>query len=162
MTITVGDKVPAGVLMVAGGDGISDISMAERLAGKSVVIFGLPGAYTSTCSTAHVPSFIRTMDKFKAKGVAEIICVSVNDAFVMKAWGDATGANAAGIVMASDPDASFTQALGLDFAAGFVRGAPRSLRYALLAVDGVVKVLNVEDNPGACSVSAGEGLLDAM
>ena len=153
MTITVGDKVPAGVLMVAGGDGISDISMAERLAGKSVVIFGLPGAYTSTCSTAHVPSFIRTMDKFKAKGVAEIICVSVNDAFVMKAWGDAT---------ASDPDASFTQALGLDFAAGFVRGAPRSLRYALLAVDGVVKVLNVEDNPGACSVSAGEGLLDAM
>ncbi|MEY4778902.1 MAG: hypothetical protein RLZZ607_215, partial [Pseudomonadota bacterium] len=95
MTITVGDKVPAGVLMVAGGDGISDISMAERLAGKSVVIFGLPGAYTSTCSTAHVPSFIRTMDKFKAKGVAEIICVSVNDAFVMKAWGDATGANTA-------------------------------------------------------------------
>ena len=88
--------------------------------------------------------------------------MSVNDAFVMKAWGDATGANAAGIVMASDPDASFTQALGLDFAAGFVRGAPRSLRYALLAVNGVVKVLNVEDNPGACSVSAGEGLLDAM
>ena len=70
--------------------------------------------------------------------------------------------NTAGIVMASDPDASFTQALGLDFAAGCVRGAPRSLRYALLAVDGVVKVLNVEDNPGACSVSAGEGLLDAM
>ena len=162
MTISVGDKVPAGVLMLAGSDGISDISMVERLAGKSVVIFGLPGAYTGTCSTAHVPSFIRTMDKFKAKGVAEIICVSVNDAFVMKAWGDATGANTAGIVMASDPDASFTQALGLDFAAGFVRGAPRSLRYALLAVDGVVKVLNVEDNPGACSVSAGEGLLDAM
>ena len=162
MTITVGDKVPAGTLMLAGSDGISDIAMAERLAGKSVVIFGLPGAYTGTCSTAHVPSFIRTMDQFKAKGVDEIICISVNDVFVMKAWGEATGATAAGIVMASDPDASFTQALGLDFAAGFVRGAPRSLRYALHAVDGVVKVLNVEDNPGVCVVSAGEGLLESM
>ena len=162
MTISVGEKVPAGTLMVAGSDGISDIPMDERLAGKSVVIFGLPGAYTGTCSTAHVPSFIRTMDAFKSKGVDEIICVSVNDAFVMKAWGEATSATKAGIVMASDPDASFTQALGLDFAAGFVRGAPRSLRYALHAVDGVVKVLNVEDNPGACSISAGEGLLEAM
>ena len=162
MTITVGDKVPAGTLMLADSNGISDITMAERLAGKSVVIFGLPGAYTGTCSTAHVPSFIRTMDKFKAKGVDEIICISVNDVFVMKAWGEATGATAVGIVMASDPDASFTQALGLDFAAGFVRGAPRSLRYALHAVDGVVKVLNVDDNPGACSVSAGEGLLESM
>ena len=69
MTISVGDKVPAGVLMLAGSDGISDISMVERLAGKSVVIFGLPGAYTGTCSTAHVPSFIRSMGAFKAKGV---------------------------------------------------------------------------------------------
>lgn len=162
MTISVGEKVPAGSLMLAGSDGISEIPMVERLAGKSVVIFGLPGAYTGTCSTAHVPSFIRTMDQFKAKGVDEVICVSVNDVFVMKAWGEATGANAAGIVMASDPDASFTQALGLDFAAGFVRGAPRSLRYALHAVDGVVKVLNLEENPGACSISAGEGLLEAM
>ena len=162
MTISVGEKIPAGSLMLAGSDGISEIPMGERLAGKSVVIFGLPGAYTGTCSTAHVPSFIRTMDKFKAKGVDEVICVSVNDVFVMKAWGEVTGANAAGIVMASDPDASFTQALGLDFAAGFVRGAPRSLRYALHAVDGVVKVLNLEDNPGACTVSAGEGLLEAM
>jgi len=162
MTISVGEKIPAGSLMLAGSDGISEIPMGERLAGKSVVIFGLPGAYTGTCSTAHVPSFIRTMDQFKAKGVDEVICVSVNDVFVMKAWGEVTGANAAGIVMASDPDASFTQALGLDFAAGFVRGAPRSLRYALHAVDGVVKVLNLEDNPGACTVSAGEGLLEAM
>jgi peroxiredoxin len=162
MTISVGEKVPAGTLMVAGSGGISDIVMADRLAGKSVVIFGLPGAYTGTCSTSHVPSFIRTMDKFKAKGVDEIICVSVNDAFVMQAWGEATGATKAGIVMASDPDASFTKALGLDFAAGFVRGAPRSLRYALHAVNGVVKVLNLEENPGACSVSAGEGVLDAM
>ncbi len=162
MTISVGEKIPASSLMLAGEGGIAEIPMEARLAGKSVVIFGLPGAYTGTCSTAHVPSFIRTMDQFKSKGVDEVICVSVNDVFVMKAWGEATGATKAGIVMASDPDASFTTALGLEFAAGFVRGAPRSKRYALLAVDGVVKVLNLEENPGVCEISAGEGLLAAI
>lgn len=162
MTISVGEKLPAASLMVAGAGGNADVALAERLAGKSVVIFGLPGAYTGTCSTSHVPSFIRTFEKFKAKGVDEIICVSVNDVYVMKAWGEATGATKAGIVMAADPDASFTQAIGLDFAAGFVRGAPRSKRYALHAVDGVVKVLNLEVSPGACEISAGEGLLAAI
>jgi peroxiredoxin len=162
MTISVGDKVPAGSLMLAGEGGTAEIPVEARLAGKSVVIFGLPGAYTGVCSTSHVPSFIRTMDQFKAKGVDEVICVSVNDVFVMKAWGEATGANEAGIVMASDPDASFTTALGLDFAAGFVRGAPRSKRYALHAVDGVVKVLNLEDNPGVCDLSGGEAMLEAI
>lgn len=162
MTISVGDKIPAGSLMVAGEGGIIEIPMETHLAGKSVVIFGLPGAYTGVCSTAHVPSFIRSFAGFKAKGVDEIICVSVNDVFVMKAWGEATGALKAGITMASDPDASFTKALGLDFAAGFVRGAPRSKRYALWAVDGVVKVLNLEESPGMCEISGGEALLEKL
>lgn len=162
MTISVGDKIPAGSLLVMGEGGIAESPVAERLAGKSVVIFGLPGAYTGVCSTAHVPSFIRTFEAFKAKGVDEIICVSVNDPFVMKAWGEATGATKAGIVMAADPDASVTKALGLDFAAGFVRGGPRSKRYALHAVDGVVKVLNLEENPGVCDISGGEGLLEKL
>ena len=162
MTIAVGDKVPDGVLVLRDGDGARDVALSARLAGRSVVIFGLPGAFTGTCSTAHVPSFIRTMPKFKAKGVDEIICVSVNDSHVMQAWGAVTGAAAAGITMASDSDASVTTALGLDYAAGFVRGAPRSKRYAMHVVDGVVKVLNVEDSTGACTISAGEGLLDSM
>jgi glutaredoxin/glutathione-dependent peroxiredoxin len=162
MTIAVGDRVPEGVLVVRDGDGVRDVPVAGLLAGRSVVIFGLPGAYTGTCSTAHVPSFIRTMPQFKARGVDEVVCISVNDSHVMKAWGEATGATAAGITMASDSDASVTKALGLDFAAAFVRGAPRSRRYAMHVVDGVVKVLNVEDNNGACSISAGEGLLDSM
>jgi peroxiredoxin len=162
MTISVGDKIPASSLMVAGEAGVAEIAMEERLAGKSVVIFGLPGAYTGTCSTAHVPSFIRTIAGLKAKGVDEVICVSVNDAYVMRAWGEATGATAAGIVMASDPDASFTKALGLDFAAGFVRGAPRSKRYAMHVVDGVVKVLNLEEKPGICDISGGEAMLEAI
>ncbi len=162
MTISEGQSLPEATLMVKTAEGIADVSVTERSKGRSVVIFGLPGAYTGTCSNAHVPSFIRTFDKFKAKGVDEIICVSVNDVFVMDAWGKQTGATAAGITMAADPDASFTKALGLDFAAGFVRGAPRSKRYALHAVDGVVKVLNVEESPGACDISAGEGLLQQL
>lgn len=162
MTISEGDRMPEAKVMVKGEGGIADLSLTDKLKGRSVVIFGLPGAYTGTCSTAHVPSFIRTAEKFKAKGVDEIICVSVNDAFVMDAWGAATGANQAGITMASDPDASFTRAIGLDFAAGFVRGAPRSKRYAMHVVDGVVKALNVEENLGVCTVSGGEALLERL
>ncbi len=162
MSVAVGNKVPDGVLVVRNADGVRDIPLATHLAGRSVVIFGLPGAYTGTCSTAHVPSFIRTMPLLKAKGVDEVICLSVNDSYVMQAWGVATGATSAGIVMAADADASVTTAFGLDYAAGFVRGAPRSKRYAMHVVDGVIKVLNIEDSTGVCSISAGEGLLDAM
>ena len=100
------------------------MKLADKLKGRKVVIFGLPGAYTGTCSTAHVPSFIRTAQKFADKGVDEIICVSVNDPFVMKAWGEATGATAAGITMLGDADASFSKAIGLDVR----RAAPGLLR----------------------------------
>lgn len=162
MTISVGDKVPAGSFMVMGEGGITEVTLESLTKGKSVVIFGLPGAYTGTCSTSHVPSFIRTMAGFQAKGVDAVICVSVNDAFVMKAWGEATGATKAGIMMAADPDAAFTKALGLDFSAGFMRGAARSKRYALQAVDGVVKVLHLEENPGVCDISGGESMLAAI
>ena len=162
MTISEGQSLPDAKVMLKGEDGIADVSVAERAKGRSIVIFGLPGAFTGTCSNAHVPSFIRTLPQFKAKGVDEVICVSVNDVFTMEAWGKQTGAIEAGITMASDPDAAFTKALGLDFAAGFVRGLPRSKRYALHAVDGVVKVLSLEENPGACDISAGEALLEKI
>jgi peroxiredoxin len=159
MTISEGQTLPEAKLMFKTAEGIDDAAMSERLKGRSVVIFGLPGAYTGTCSTSHVPSFIRVFDKLKAKGVDEVICVSVNDIFVMEAWGDVTGAKAAGITMAADPDGAFTKALGLSFDAGFVRGLPRSHRYALHVVDGVVKALNLETNPGVCDISGGEALL---
>ena len=162
MTISIGERVPDGSLTVPGPAGPREMPIAAELAGKSVVIFGLPGAYTGVCSTAHVPSFIRTFAAFKAKGVDEILCVSVNDAFVMRAWGEATGAAKAGIVMAADPDASFTTALGLDYAAGFSRGMTRSKRYAMHVVDGVVKVLQVEATNGVCDISGGEALLETI
>ena len=159
MTISEGQGLPDAKLMLKTADGIADVALADLTKGKSVVIFGLPGAYTGTCSTAHVPSFMRNMGALKAKGVDQVICVSVNDVFVMEAWGQATGATEAGITMASDPDASFTKALGLSFDAGFVRNLPRSHRYALYAVDGVVKVVNLETNPGVCDISGGEAMV---
>jgi len=162
MTISEGQSLPEAKLMLKTAEGIADVSLAEKTKGRSVVIFGLPGAFTGTCSTAHVPSFMRTLPALKAKGVDEVICVSVNDVFVMEAWGKSTGATEAGITMASDPDASLTRALGLSFDAGFVRNLPRSHRYALHAVDGVVKVLNLETNPGVCDISGGEAMLEKI
>jgi glutaredoxin/glutathione-dependent peroxiredoxin len=159
MTISVGSKLPDATLLQMGANGPEGVSMASKLAGRKVVIFGLPGAYTGTCSTAHVPSFMRVKDKLMAKGVDEILCVSVNDPFVMKAWGDATGAAAAGITMLGDAESAFTTAVGMNFSAGPVGFVNRSKRYSLLAEDGVVKVLNLEESPGACEISAGETLL---
>lgn len=162
MTISEGAKLPDATLLHMGDAGPGSVALADKLAGRKVVIFGLPGAYTGTCTTAHVPSFIRTADKFAAKGVDEIICVSVNDPFVMKAWGDSTGATAAGIAMLGDADASFTKAIGLTFTAPPVGLFDRSKRYALYAVDGVVKVLHVEESPGVCETSGGEAMLAAI
>ena len=127
-----------------------------------MVIFGLPGAYTGTCTTAHVPSFIRTREKLAAKGVDEVICLSVNDAFVMKAWGDSTGAAAAGITMLGDVDAGFTKAIGMNFSVPAIGFFDRSKRYALYAEDGVVKVLHAEENAGQCDISGGEAMLAAI
>lgn len=162
MTISVGDKLPEGNLMQMGANGPETVTLSSRVKGRKVVIFGLPGAYTGTCTTAHVPSFMRTADQFAAKGVDEILCVSVNDPFVMGAWGESTGASAAGIAMLGDADASLTKALGLAFSAPPVGLIDRSKRYALYAEDGVVKVLHVEESPGVCEASGGEALLAAL
>ena len=162
MTISVGTKLPEATLLHAGEKGVDQVAMADKVKGRKVVIFGLPGAYTGTCTTAHVPSFMRTSEKFRAKGVDEIICVSVNDPFVLKAWGESTGAAAAGIAILGDADAAFTKAIGLDFTAPPAGLIDRSKRYALYAEDGVVKVIQVEDSPGQCTISGGEALLEAI
>ncbi|MFE3835994.1 peroxiredoxin [Pseudogemmobacter sonorensis] len=160
--ITVGSKLPEAKLLVVGANGPEAVELGEKLRGRKVVIFGLPGAYTGTCSTAHVPSFIRTAGKFAEKGVDEIICIAVNDPFVMKAWGEATGATAAGITFLSDADGGFAKAVGLSFDAPPAGLFGRSKRYALLAEDGVVKMLHLEASPGQCEISGGETLLDAI
>ncbi|MEM9716278.1 MAG: peroxiredoxin [Pseudomonadota bacterium] len=162
MTISVGDKLPNATLLKIGEGGPEAVQIADLVAGKKVVIFGLPGAYTSTCTSAHVPSFMRTADALKEKGVAEIICFSVNDPFVMQSWGNDTGASAAGIHMLADASAEFTKALGLNFSADVVGFFDRAQRHAMIVNDGVIEVLNIDSDPGTCNLSAGEAILDAL
>lgn len=161
MTISVGARLPEATLTHFGAEGPETVSLAAKLAGRKVVVFGLPGAFTGTCTTAHLPSFIRTRDQLAAKGVEEIICITVNDPFVLKAWGDATGATAAGITLLGDSDGSLTHALKMEFTAPQIGLIGRSNRYALVVEDGVVTVANI-DKPGECNISTGEELLAQM
>ena len=162
MTISIGDTLPGATMLVMGEAGPQGVDLAEKLNGRKVVIFGLPGAYTGVCSTAHVPSFIRSMDALKAKGVDEVICVSVNDPFVMAAWAKDTGAADAGLTMLGDADGAWTAAIGMDFTAPPAGLIGRSKRYSLVAENGVVTVLNLEASPGVCELSAGETLVDQL
>ncbi|WP_299685439.1 peroxiredoxin [uncultured Tateyamaria sp.] len=162
MAISQGDTLPEATLVEMGAEGPAPVALSDKTKGRKVVIFAVPGAYTPTCHSAHVPSFVRTKDQFDAKGVDEIICVSVNDPFVMKAWGEATGAAAAGITMLGDADSSFTKAIGMDFDAPPAGLMGRSKRYAMLVDDGTVTVFQAEENPGVCEVSGGEALLASM
>ncbi len=162
MTISVGSKLPDATLLIMGDDGSETVLMSAKLASRKVVIFGLPGAYTGTCTTSHVPSFMRVSEKLRAKGVDEIICLAVNDPFVMKAWGESTGAAAKGITFLADGDASFTKAAGLAFTVPNLAFFDRSKRYALYAEDGVVKVINMGAETGACEISGGEAMLEAI
>ena len=162
MTISTGSTLPDATLLKMGADGSEAVSMAAKLKGRNVVIFGLPGAYTSTCTTSHVPSFMRVAEKLAAKGVDEVICIAVNDPFVMQAWGESTGAAAKGITFLADGDASFTKAIGMEFSVPHLAFFDRSKRYALYAVDGVVKVLNQGAETDQCEISGGETMLAAI
>ncbi|MGI1664120.1 peroxiredoxin [Palleronia sp. KMU-117] len=161
MTLAVGERLPDATLAHMGENGPELVQLADVLKGRKVVVFGLPGAYTGPCSTIHIPSFVRTADEFRARGVDEIVCISVNDPFVLKAWGESTGATAAGITLLGDADAVLTKALGMDFTAPPLGLYNRSNRYALLVEDGVITVSNV-DEPATCKISVGEELLAAM
>ncbi|TJZ86649.1 peroxiredoxin [Paracoccus hibiscisoli] len=161
MTITAGDRLPRGHLLRVGEAGPEAVDTAELMKGK-VALFGLPGAFTGTCTNAHMPSFVRHADAFRAKGVLRIVCITVNDPFVVKAWADQTGATEAGIEVLADADGSMTKALGLDFTAPPVGFFGRCKRFAALVEDGEIKAIDVEDSPGNCTVSAGEALLDKV
>lgn len=161
MTISVGGRLPEANLVTMTPEGPALISLSGRLKGRKVVVFALPGAFTGPCSTIHMPSFVRTADAFRAKGVDEIICIAVNDPFALKAWGETTGAAKAGITLMGDADGSMTKTLGMDFTAPQIGLYGRSNRYALVLEDGVITRANV-DKPGVCDISVGEALLAAM
>ncbi|WP_319825002.1 peroxiredoxin [Thalassovita sp.] len=161
MTVAVGDRLPDANLLLMTSEGPKTVSLKEKLDGRKVVLFAVPGAYSNTCDVAHMPSFIRTKDAFAAKGVDEIICVAVNDPFVLKRWSESTGADKAGIACLSDGDGSFARAIGQSFDAEAVGFYGRSRRYAMYVEDGVVKVFHPETTRG-CETSSGEALLDAI
>lgn len=161
MTIAVGDKLPETTFKVRTPDGLKDVTTTELTAGRKVVLFAVPGAFTPTCHARHVPSYLEHLDALKAKGVAEVACVAVNDAFVLDAWAKATGADGK-LSLLSDGNATFTKAIGMDFdGSGFGLGT-RSKRYAMLVDNGVVKALNVEESPGVMEVSGADRILAAL
>ena len=152
-------SIPEVSLKVLGEQGPADISTSEIFSGKKVVLFAVPGAFTPTCSAAHLPGFVANADKIKEKGVDAIVCVSVNDPFVMKAWGDAQ--NAEEIMMVSDPAGDLATAMGAEMDGTAFGLGKRSARYSLVAEDGKVTVLNMEQG-GAFEVSSAEGILEAL
>lgn len=162
MTVKVGDKIPSVTLPTQVGDEVSQINIAEQIAGKKAVIFGMPGAYTSTCSAAHLPSLIRTADGFRAKGVEELFVVVVNDVRVTEHWGRTSGATDAGITILADWDSALTRALGLEFSVPAIGFRDRMQRCAIYCEDGEVKVLQMEEKVGACDLTTGETLLEAI
>jgi glutaredoxin/glutathione-dependent peroxiredoxin len=160
MTIKVGDTIPSMKLMVATAEGPKEISTDEIFKGKKVVLFAVPGAFTPTCSAKHLPGFVQNAEAFKAKGVDEVVCIAVNDAFVMDAWGKDQGA-AGKVTMLADGAAAFAKALGLELDLNARGMGWRSQRYALVAQDGKVTHLGVEA-PGGFEVSKAEAILGAL
>jgi len=160
MTIKVGDTVPSATFTTIGPDGPGSLTTDQLFKGKTVAFFAVPGAFTPTCSVRHLPGFKTHAADLKAKGVDTIACVSVNDAFVMKAWGDDQNVGA-DIVMLADGNGEFTRALGLEMDAARFGMGQRSQRYSLIADDGVVKELNVEQ-PGEFKVSSAEYMLTQL
>ena len=159
MALGQGDALPKVAVKVMGEKGPEDLNIGEFAADKKVVIFAVPGAFTPTCSAAHLPGFVANADKIKAKGVDAIICLSVNDAFVMNAWGSAQ--NAEELIMAGDGNGDFTAAMGLTLdGSGFGLGQ-RSSRYALIAENGVITQLNAEQG-GAFEVSSAEAIMEVL
>jgi cytochrome c peroxidase len=161
MPIAVGDALPAAAFRVMTAEGPAEAPSAELFKGK-VAVFAVPGAFTPTCHNVHLPSFLANADALKAKGVERIVCVSVNDPFVCGAWGDATGATAAGIQVVGDSDAAFTKAIGMEFDGSAVGLGVRSKRYAMLVEDGTVRWLAVEDSPGQAEKTNADAMLAAM
>ncbi|NVJ60414.1 MAG: peroxiredoxin [Gammaproteobacteria bacterium] len=156
--IKVGDTLPSVNFSLLTKDGASNPSTEELFKGKKVVLFAVPGAFTPTCSEAHLPGFVVNADKIKAKGIDTIICLAVNDSFVMKAWGEAS--NAEDIVMLADGGGSFTKAIGLEMeTADF--GGLRSQRYSMIVDDGVVTHLNVEE-PKQFEASTADRILEQL
>lgn len=161
MPISVGEKIPEGTFMTMTAEGPKPMTTAELFSGKKVVLFGLPGAFTPTCSAKHLPGYIESADAFKAKGVDTIACMSVNDPFVMGAWGKDQGADGK-VTLLADGSADMAKALGLDLDLTARGMGVRATRFSMLVEDGVVKSVNVEPNPGEAEASGAAAMLGQL
>ena len=159
MTIQVGDRLPDVPLTIATADGPKPTTAGEYFSGKRVALFAVPGAFTPTCSARHLPSYVEKASDLKGHGVDEIACISVNDPFVMAAWGQRDGSE--DITMLSDGNGEFAEATGLGMDASKFGMGTRSQRYSMIVNDGVVEQLNVEA-PGEYRASSAEHMLDQL
>jgi len=160
MTIKVGDRIPSATLMQMKGGVPQPIATDDLFSGKKIAVFALPGAFTPTCSAKHLPGFVQHADELRRKGVDAVACVSVNDAFVMGAWGENQSAGEK-VMMLADGNGDFVRALGLEMDASKYGMGKRSQRFSMVVDNGVVKQLNVEE-PGAFAVSSAEHMLQQL
>ena len=160
MTIKVGDRLPEATFVEMTGDGPNPVNTQDVFGGKTVALFAVPGAYTPTCSAKHLPGFIEKQGDLAAKGVDEIVCTSVNDVFVMGAWGNDAGASD-NVRMLADGNGAFAAAIGLEMDGSSFGMGTRSQRYSMLVKDGVVAELNVEE-AGAFEVSSADYMLGQL
>lgn len=160
MAIKAGERMPQGTLKTLTKDGPKDLSTEELFAGKKVVLFSVPGAFTPTCDAKHLPGFVQLADQIRAKGVDTIACMAVNDVFVMSAWGKASGVGEK-VLMLADGNGDYARALGLTLDASKFGMGTRGQRFALIVQDGVVKEADIEA-PGELKVSSAEHVLSQL
>ena len=160
MTIQVGDRIPETNLVKATADGPQPVSSTDYFAGRRVALFSVPGAFTPTCSARHLPGFVDKADELRAKGVDEIACTAVNDAFVLQAWKDSAGAEGK-VTMLADGNGDLARALGLTMDGSKFGLGQRGQRFSMVVNDGVVESLNVEE-PGAFAVSSADYMIERL
>ena len=161
MSISVGDKLPDATFTTMTAEGPTQMTTADVFAGRKVVLFAVPGAFTPTCHMKHLPGFVAHAADLKTRGVDTIACVSVNDVFVLNAWADQSGAKDA-VMFLADGSADFTKAIGMELDASALGLGIRSHRYAMLVDDGVVSVLHLEEVPSSADASSAEKILAAL
>lgn len=161
MAVEKGSKLPEAKLLKLGENGPEAVELSGITGSGRAVVFAVPGAFTPTCTNSHMPSFVKNADAFREKGVP-VVAVTVNDPFVAAAWAKETGADSAGITVLADADGSFTRAIGMEFDAPPAGLLGRSRRYAMIVDNGTVETLELEDSPGACSVTGGDSILQQL
>lgn len=160
-TIKVGDRIPDVSFKQFGSDGLGDVSTGEVFAGKRVLLFGIPGAFTPVCQGNHLPGYVEQAETFRLHGIDEIACISVNDTFVMRAFGEAKGTDGK-VTMLADSDGEFTHKVGMEADASSFGLGKRSERYAMVVKDGVVEMLQVESHFVDHAVTSAQSMLEAL